>query len=74
MVTSCSYLVYLLFIKANFINLESRHEQAQFGERAEIGKYEYDLEQLKYFNCCQKRNKREKKLVCLKTYHKKLTI
>lgn len=74
MVTSCSYLVYLLLIKANFINLESRHEQAQFGERAEMGKYNYDQERLKYFHYCQKRNNHEKKMVCLKTRHKKLTI
>lgn len=33
MVTSYSYLVYLLLIKANFMNLASRHKQAQFGER-----------------------------------------
>lgn len=39
MVTSYFYLEYFLLIKANFINLESRHEQAQFGDRAEMGKY-----------------------------------
>lgn len=69
MLTSWSYLLYLLPIKTYFINLENRYESAQFGRRAEMGKCEE--EQLKYFNSCQKRNNHEKKLVCLKLHHKK---
>lgn len=62
MVTSCSYLVYLLLIMDNFMNLSSRHEQAQFGKRDEMGKYKYDQEILKCFNCCQKTNNNERSM------------